>query len=164
MLFLTIVISAVQQAYYYPKLPYKVAIHFNASGFPDNFSDKLFSALMQVGVVIFMALVVLVSDYFVKHGSDNFINIPNRKYWLAPERRERTIDLLSSFVYWLGILTNLFLIFVSQRIINVNLNPEMTLGRHFWAYLTAYLLSLFISIWIFFRILNSSKKDKTKAD
>ncbi len=157
-------VSALQQAYYYPKLPYKVAIHFNASGFPDNFSGKLFSALMQVGVVIFMALVVFVSDYFIKHGSDNFINIPNRKYWLAPERRERTIDLLSSFVYWLGILTNLFLIFVSQRIINVNLNPEMTLGHHFWAYLTAYLLSLFISIWIFFRILNSRKKDKTRAN
>ncbi len=164
MLFVTVVISIIQQLYYYPKLPYKVAIHFNANGIPDNFSDKLFSALLQVGIIVFMTIVIFVADYFVKHGSDDFINIPNRKYWLAPERRKRTIDLLSTFVYWLGILTNVFLLFASQLLIYVNLKPTVSIGHNFWEYLTVYLLAIFISIWVFFRILNSKKKDKSNSE
>jgi uncharacterized membrane protein len=160
LLFGTLFLSILQQYFYYCQLPYKVAIHFNLDGIPDNFTGKLTSALIQIGIVAFMIGVVMVSDWFLKKGSDDFINIPNRRYWLAPERRDRTIRLLSSFVYWLGIITNIFLIFISQHIIDVNLNPDIVLGQNFWVYLTFYFGALFISIVVFFRILNSRRIDK----
>ncbi len=160
LLYSTFLLSIAQQYYYYAQLPYKVAIHFNIDGIPDNFTGKLTSAFIQIGVVGFMIVVVIVSDWLLKKGSDDFINIPNRRYWLAPERRERTVKLLSSFVYWLGVITNLFLIFISQHIIEVNLNTDVVLGHNFWVYLTIYFAAIFLSIVIFFRILNSKKIDK----
>ena len=160
----TLLLSIVQQLYYYGQLPYKVAIHFNFDGLPDNFTGKLNSALLQIGIVVFMIVVIMVSDWLLRKGSDDFINIPNRRYWLAPERRESTIGLLSAFVYWLGIITNFFLIFISQHIIDVNLDANIILGHNFWVYLTVYFGVLFLSLVIFFRILNSKKIDKKVSE
>ena len=71
--------------------------HFNVQGNPDNFVPKLeffgFQA-QTVAVVLMAGLVVQVLTMIMPA---QWINIPNREYWLAPERRQDTLDRIGAF-------------------------------------------------------------------
>jgi uncharacterized membrane protein len=77
--------------------PEQMAAHFNVQGNPDRFvpRDQFFwfeiqTALIVIGVSILPQLLFLVLPA-------ELISMPNREYWLAPERRNATVDRLSSF-------------------------------------------------------------------
>lgn len=71
-------------------LPGLVASHFGFGGTADGFMDKVhyvrFMAAMAAGV----PLVVGASMNLVRWMPVSMINLPNRDYWLAPERAEAT--------------------------------------------------------------------------
>lgn len=77
--------------------PARMAAHFNAQGLPDRFTTKMefFGAqaetmIIAVGLGLLMQILVLTIPV-------EWVNMPNRTYWLAPERRAGVIDRLSSF-------------------------------------------------------------------
>jgi uncharacterized membrane protein len=78
-----------------PYLPERVATHFNIHGEADGFST------ITGYVVMFCVLVLLVNTIFIgvtfllRKLPASMVNIPNREYWLAPERREETIAKIS---------------------------------------------------------------------
>ena len=49
------------------------------------------------------------------------INMPNRDYWLAPERRDSTIDLLLQFMNVFAALLVIFLCYVHWCVVRANL-------------------------------------------
>ena len=78
-------------------VPAQMAAHFDIMGNPDRFVPKteffwfqIQTVLVVIGVSIFPQILFLVIPV-------NLINMPNREYWLAPERRAETVDRLSSF-------------------------------------------------------------------
>ena len=77
--------------------PDVMASHFNIQGNPDRFVPKLefFGEQAQtLLVVIALGIVMLILPMILPA---QWINMPNREYWLSPERREATVDRLSSF-------------------------------------------------------------------
>jgi hypothetical protein len=77
--------------------PDVMAVHFNALGNPDRFVPRFefFSdEVKTVFVVIVLGLVVQLLPMILPV---EWINMPNREYWLSPERREATIDRFSYF-------------------------------------------------------------------
>jgi hypothetical protein len=52
------------------------------------------------------------------------INLPNKSYWLAPERREATMASVVSAITWFGCAVLVFLIAVTWLVIRVNLGLE----------------------------------------
>ena len=77
--------------------PDVMAAHFNVQGNPDRFVPKLdffgFQAqtvLVVLGLCIVLQVLPLVLPV-------QWINMRNREYWFSPERREETVDHLSSF-------------------------------------------------------------------
>jgi uncharacterized membrane protein len=77
--------------------PAQMASHFNAQGDPDASTTKqqFFSFELQTMLVV-IGLGVL-TQVFVAITPVEWINLPNRAYWIAPERRKQTISLLGSF-------------------------------------------------------------------
>jgi uncharacterized membrane protein len=77
--------------------PDVMASHFNMQGNPDHYVPKLeffgFQA-QTVLVVLVLSLVIQVLPLIIPL---KWINMPNREYWLAPERRDITADLMSSY-------------------------------------------------------------------
>jgi ABC-type Fe3+ transport system permease subunit len=73
-------------------MPERVASHFNAAGEPDSWMSRSvhFKFMTVFGTAFPLAILVLC--YLVRHLPDSLINIPHREYWLAAERRERSLQ------------------------------------------------------------------------
>ncbi len=131
--------AAVQIIIYYPRLPEDVASHFGHDGHPNGWSTKPGFFIVEGLTVVLMALVFLFLPKTLSRFSETVISLPNKDYWLAPERRERTFLLLQDQMCWFGSATMAFLIGVFQIVIDANLNPPPVLPSSFMFLLIAYL-------------------------
>ena len=77
--------------------PQQMAAHFNAQGDPDRFVTKPEFFWFQIQTLFIVVLVSLPLQVLLLVVPPNLINMPNREYWLAPERREETLGRLSDF-------------------------------------------------------------------
>ena len=77
--------------------PDVMASHFNVQGNPDNFVPKLEFFGFQAKTVAVVLIAGLVIQILTLMMPAQWINMPNREYWLAPERRQDTLDRIGSF-------------------------------------------------------------------
>lgn len=148
----TLALGIIHSAIYYPHLPLTMASHFNGDGTPNGWSSKAgYFQLEAVILLILFAALILLPRLLPLIGSDS-IAIPNRRYWLAPERRGASIDFFNSRLCWFATANLLFLIFVNQLVFNANLPAEGQLDSTSFVVAMA-LYFLFAIIWIirFFR-------------
>jgi uncharacterized membrane protein len=84
-------------------LPPLVASHFNGAGYPTAYMTRRFYTqfVLALGVGLPVAMVVLFTVVF---SSAQDMRLPNRGYWLAPERIARTRAVLISFGVGMGSL------------------------------------------------------------
>ena len=114
-------VALVQSLYYYPQLPETVASHYNAAGSADGWASKTAFLAFYIGMVCFMAGLFALLPRWVRRLPASMINIPNKHYWLAPERREQTMDRFAAQMLSFGIAVVLILVVVFQHVINANL-------------------------------------------
>ena len=114
-------IAALQLTYYYPQLPAVVASHFNAVGTPNAWQPKgAFVGLMCFVYALF-AIMAFAMPHIIASVPPALVNLPNKAYWLAPERREHTVRLIGDQMGWLGAFEIIFIVCVVQFAINANL-------------------------------------------
>ncbi len=138
-LLLLVVLAIFQYTRYEPLLPTRVASHFDAAGQPNGWSSK--SAYM-VGNLAFaggFALLFLGLTGLVRRIPNDWINMPNRDYWLAPERRTATLAQLQRQMEWLGAATVALLLAIGQLTIEANLTAAPLDQRAFWIVFGAYM-------------------------
>jgi uncharacterized membrane protein len=102
-LFFAIVLAAIAQCVHdFPLLPDRLASHFGASGIPNGWMTKS-QFFITFAVVLLPALAV---EFWVSHRiankPDARLKLPNKDYWLAPERRAETFAYFDSFFAWYG--------------------------------------------------------------
>jgi RNA polymerase sigma factor (sigma-70 family) len=72
-----------------------VASHFDFAGRPDGWMTRpaflLWSSLVEIGFPLFFVMVGF-GIRFLPVNQFTFKNIPNREYWLAPQRRDEMFD------------------------------------------------------------------------
>lgn len=134
-----------QLVYYYPRLPETVASHFDAGGrADDSMSTQMFFTFMAV-ITGMTALMTLVISYAAGQTSEG-INLPNKAYWLAPERREATLEYLSRTALVFGTATLALLVVMMHLSFRANFSPERSMGNAPWVVMLAYLG--FLAVWI----------------
>jgi serine/threonine-protein kinase len=89
----------------YPMLPGRVATHFSAGGEPDGWSSRPAYAASLLGGAAVTAALCAGPIYLARFLDASAINIPNREYWLAPERRAEADRRMLAFGLWLAALT-----------------------------------------------------------
>ena len=83
-------LAALQIVFYYPKLPAVVASHFDGLGAPNGWSSKeAFFGLYAV-IVLMLYGVFGWMPIWIENRPGKSMKIPNRDYWLAPERKAET--------------------------------------------------------------------------
>jgi phosphoglycerol transferase MdoB-like AlkP superfamily enzyme len=84
-------------------LPPLVASHFDAAGHPNAYMSREFYTkfIFAMGVGFPLAMVALLAAIYSK-ASD--MKLPNRDYWLAPERIAQTRSMLVAHGVWFGCL------------------------------------------------------------
>ena len=130
-LFLVILLAAVGQAIYaFPQMPGRMASHFAASGTANGWMTKeQFFAVYAITFLPALFVEFLVGRKISKT-PDARINLPNKEYWLAPERRAATFTYFESFFAWYGcaLLGLLVIVFGLAMRANLSTQPQLPAG------------------------------------
>ena len=139
--------GVIHSAIYFPHLPETMASHFGGDGLPNGWSSKtaFFQLETFIQLVLFAAFIGL--PWFLRIIRAESFSIPNRQYWLSPERRAATINLLRSRLCWFAVVNLLFLIFVNQLVFTANLTPGAKLDS-FCFVIALVVFFGFVIIWI----------------
>ncbi len=124
-------------------LPQQVAAHFALDGRADHFLARdQYLALMIGSTVVATALVTGLLSTLVLRFPD-LLNLPNRSFWLAPERRASTHALVSSRAVWLGAIVALFALGMHLLVLRANhANPASLDAVAFSGVVVAFLAAL----------------------
>jgi hypothetical protein len=150
-----LVLCAAQILYYAPLLPDIVASHFSFDGTPDGWGDKDSFLILYTGFVVFLASLFVAIALFLPRIPPALINMPDKDYWLAPERKEATLSYLSGRLLAMGNVTVLFIIVLFQFTIQANLRAEedirlgaetLVLAGVYSAYMLIWVIRLFASL------------------
>jgi uncharacterized membrane protein len=114
-------------------LPPMVASHFDGAGFPSTYMTRAFYTkfVFGMGVGFPIAMVALLSLVYSRAGD---MKLPNRDYWLAPERIAKTRALLVAHAVWFGCLMVAmvcymhWLILTAHRSVPPRLSNQMVMG------------------------------------
>lgn len=102
-------------------LPQLVAIHFDAAGVANGFAPRAsvrsFMFAFTLGAPLFIAAV---TGLLPRMLPASMINIPNRGYWLAPDRAADTVNFMSDQGIWFGCIFVIFLGGVDWMVVKAN--------------------------------------------
>lgn len=103
------------------RLPGMVAVHFDASGNPNGFATREgCRELMLWFTVGAPAFIVLVTALIPRLIPPAMINVPNRDYWLAPERAGESVGFLGEQGVWFGCIFLVFSVWVDELLVKAN--------------------------------------------
>ncbi len=150
-LLLVLVLVAAQLGWYAPRLPERVAASFSADGVPNGFDTKLeFLAWYALSLVL-IAGVFLALPGLLRRIPSRYVGMPHAEYWLAPERRDRTLTDFGEALGWFGVWTLLFVAWAFHLSILANLaDPVRLASWPFWAGPGLYLV---YTVWWVVRLL-----------
>ena len=83
--------------------------------------SAFFSVL--IGVIVLAAVVGFGIPRIISAMPMELINLPNKRYWLAPERRAETMDFLNSYFAWFGCALFTVIIVTFDFALQANLHP-----------------------------------------
>ena len=130
-LFFAIALAAIAQCVHdFPLLPVRLASHFGALGTANGWMTKQ-QFFMTYAVMFLPALLVefLVGRSIAKKPADK-LRLPNKEFWLAPERRAETFAYFKSFFAWYGCAFLLVEVFAMGLAMRANFDdpPQLATG------------------------------------
>lgn len=94
--------SILQAVLFWPQLPDKVASHFDSAGQPDGWMSKTNFVAMTLLIQFGLAAIMLGIGWLIRVLPSSMINIPNKEYWLAEERRDQTLNDSAAMMAWIA--------------------------------------------------------------
>ena len=127
-----------QTAYFYPQLPAQVASHFNFWGEADGWMPKENFLVFHMILLVFILGTISLLPVLFNNLPDSFINIPNKSYWLAPERRAESLSIIAGETDNLRIALLLFFIGINYFAFQANVSGG-NLSNGVWLILGVFL-------------------------
>jgi uncharacterized membrane protein len=123
-LFFAIFLAAIAQCVFgFHLMPDRMASHFAASGLPNGWMTKSqFFLVYAVTLLPALAVEFWVPRTIARKPKAK-LNLPNKEYWLAPERRDATFVYFESFFAWYGCAFLLLVVFVMGLVMRANISP-----------------------------------------
>lgn len=138
-------------AYYYTALPGKIASHFNAAGEADGWMSKNGFFIFEGVILLLILAEFTVLPFLIKKMPDSLINLPNKDFWLARDRRDETFAAIGEYFDWFSILLLSLFITVNHIVFRANIQGENLSSTAMWLILGAFFA--FTIFWLvkFFR-------------
>jgi serine/threonine-protein kinase len=102
------------------QLPDLVATHFSGSGKPNGWMSRSANQTFMLIFGLAFPLFIVVLCYVTRFLPASTINLPNKDYWLAPERRKETYDYLFGLSLWFACLALGFVMGLMYLIVEAN--------------------------------------------
>jgi uncharacterized membrane protein len=132
--------------YYYPNLPETVASHFNGFGEPDRFASKQSFVLLEGVILMLIVFEFTLLPLLIEKMPDFLLNLPNKDFWLAKERRGETFLTIRRSFEWFSIMLLGLFIAVNQLVFIANINRENLPPVKMWLVIGAFLF--FVALWL----------------
>jgi len=101
-------------------LPARVATHFGRGGLANGWMTHDGYLMFILAFTVLLPAFVVVMLCVLPRARGSRAGIPNRNYWLAPERRGATLSALASHGFWLGCLLVVFLTAIHLLTVEAN--------------------------------------------
>lgn len=139
------------------RLPEVVASHFGAGGVADGFMPRGQYVVFMLALVLAVPTLVFFAGRLASRVPVQFVNLPNKQYWLAPERRAATLESLGRFAAWAAYATLGVLCLAHWFVVQANLEQPSRLEQApLIAVLALFFLALFVAMAVvlrrFFRV------------
>ena len=132
------------------RLPSMVASHFAGSGTANGFMPRGIYAWFMLGLVVGLPALMIGLTWVSIANPKARINLPNKDYWLAPERRAETIEFLRAGILWFGFMLVAFLCYVHWLVVLANrVQPAQLANTWFIGGLVVFLAALLIWLKMF---------------
>lgn len=102
--------------HYYPLMPEKMATHFDAAGQPNGWMSRDGFAAFYIGLLAFM-LGIFYGVTALIGKLPKISNIPNKDYWMAPERQAGTMASIRNATLWLGAAIGITIVGIHHYVI-----------------------------------------------
>jgi uncharacterized membrane protein len=103
-----------------PQLPNRVAVHFGAYGQPNGWMTRDQHVLFLLAAGLVVPTIILGIFALIRRLKGRGLNVPNKEYWLAPERREETLDFMLRQGFWYAGLFTAFFAAIHWSILMAN--------------------------------------------
>ena len=143
---LLVALAIAQILYYYPQMPDVVASHFDGLGAPNDWSSKNGFFGLYAGILIMLITVFIFMPGWSEKRTRFGMKIPNRDYWLAPERVEHTRAFFRQQMMIMGIVHLGLAIYAIQLAILANFAQQPRLHPSIGWVLIGYFILL--SAWL----------------
>jgi uncharacterized membrane protein len=110
-------------------LPDRVAIHFGSGGVPDGWASKQTNTLLMLGVHILVFCALYFSPRLICAVPSKWGSLPNRDFWLSPQRRHLAAEKLTLLVWQFGTAVFLFMLFACLLTIRANRSDPVRLDE-----------------------------------
>lgn len=138
--------SFLQAVYYYPRLPDSVVSRFDFAGRPGGGMSKTAFTIFEMAMTGGMTVLFVFTHLMIRWLPASSINMPQKDYWLAPERRVQTAWKIQGYMLEFGIATLLFMSAMFHLAVRANLSEPRHLSNGvFWVLFGGYMA--FILIW-----------------
>ncbi|MCW9025418.1 MAG: hypothetical protein OQK73_12165 [Gammaproteobacteria bacterium] len=126
---ISLLIGLIAQFYYFSVLPDAVANHFGNDGHANGWMSNTANLIFSIVILVVNTLVFLSTETIFRKVPIKYISFPKKEYWLAPERKESSIELMTSWMLFFGVATNIFLILVLHLVYRANMNTPPKLDE-----------------------------------
>jgi hypothetical protein len=138
-------------------MPQVVASHFVADGAANGFMPRGQYAGFMLALVVAVPSIIFIAGGLARRVPVRFVNLPNKQYWLAPERQVATLASLGAFGAWAAYATLGILCLAHWFVFRANLaHPPRLEQSPFIAALALFFAALFIGMLVvlrrFFRV------------
>ena len=128
-------------------LPPIVASHFASDGYANGFMPRKTYLGLMLFITVFVPLLLAFIHSSMRFIPPRFFSLPNREYWLAPERTAETFGFFHNHGMYFSALLAVFLCFVHWLVVRANeLQPPHFSPTLFFAGLLLFLVA--VAVWI----------------
>lgn len=140
MVVLTLVVCVSQIALWFNDLPEQVPSHFDGNGQVDGHMNRVaFCSTMGLMNLVFLIGFPLLG-LLTKYIPDSLVNMPNKDYWLAPNRRDNSMRTMTDFLTAIGWMTSWLFIGIFQMSALVAVKARETINPEFYLVMGIYLV------------------------
>jgi hypothetical protein len=144
-------LAAARVATVWDALPARVASHFGPSGIPDGWMSREAFIATMAGVGGGTVLLLVGIPALLRYCPPELVNLPNRDYWLAPARKEQSIQRLAAWFAWFAALTGGLVVLALELSIRANLERAPLESGVLLAALGLYAVGLVVLLVVLYR-------------
>lgn len=150
--FLAAFAAMLHMAWWYNELPAIVPSHFDLQGNPDDTMKKSSFMVLMVAVHLHLTAIFGTISYLMPWTPDSMLNMPNKEYWLEPQRRDKTIREMQDSLLWIGTSTIVFMMSLFHLTSQVAIKKRATINPEFAWIFGVYMAAIIgFVIWSFWK-------------